>query len=92
MNDKFALKNDDLITVCAECLQASCWHGEFMCEDAANANIIQKTVKELRELKKNNNWWEHEYHWTKQLIQEEKCFEELTGSLNPKEFKEQCKN
>jgi hypothetical protein len=65
MNNKLELKDDDLITVCAECLQASCWHGEFMCENAENADITQKTVKELRELKKNNDWWENEEHWIK---------------------------
>jgi len=26
------LKDDDKIVVCAECLQASCWLGEFMCD------------------------------------------------------------
>lgn len=25
---------DRLVTVCDHCLCASCWHGEFMCDDA----------------------------------------------------------
>ena len=35
------------VYVCAECLQASCWHGEFMCNKARGANITTRTVAEL---------------------------------------------
>jgi len=62
MNNNFELKDTDLITVCEECLTASCWHGEFMCDNAVNANIIQKTVKELMGLN-----LEHEDNWIKQI-------------------------
>jgi len=55
------LKDDDIITVCSECLQASCWHGEFMCDEARDAGITQKTVRELKELN-----LEHPDNWVKQ--------------------------
>jgi hypothetical protein len=35
------------VTVCAACLTAACWHGEFMCETAQTADITTKTVAEL---------------------------------------------
>lgn len=57
------LKNDELITVCAECYRATCWYGEFMCDKARDAGIIQKTVAELRKLNR-----EHEDHWIKQVF------------------------
>lgn len=39
-----------LITVCDKCLRASCWHGEFMCQEAGTAGTVQKTAAELREI------------------------------------------
>jgi hypothetical protein len=42
---------DRTITVCAECLTASCWHGEFMCDNAVTAGLAEKTVAELRALR-----------------------------------------
>src|SRR3990172_3555488 len=38
---------DKLITVCDKCLTASCWNGIFMCEQAEDAGIVQKTYREL---------------------------------------------
>ena len=39
------------ITVCEECLQASCWQGIFsMCEEAHYAGTVEKTVQELEAL------------------------------------------
>ena len=38
------------VTVCSECLQASCWHGEFMCERARGAGVTTRTVAVLRAL------------------------------------------
>lgn len=34
---------DYLVTICAECLRACCWHGTFMCDKAQFANV--RTVK-----------------------------------------------
>lgn len=41
---------DRLITVCAACLCASCWHGEFYCEHAVGAGIRRMRESELDKL------------------------------------------
>lgn len=50
--DKFTRTPDDdhLITVCSACLRASCWNGEFMCDNYRHATTQQMTVKELAQL------------------------------------------
>ncbi len=52
------LNDTELITVCASCLQASCWQYKFLCDDFRNAGLVQKTVAELRELGR-----EHPSYW-----------------------------
>lgn len=52
------LRDDDKITVCDRCLQASCWQGEFMCEDCWAAGTVEKTVADLRDLNR-----EHPDYW-----------------------------
>jgi hypothetical protein len=52
------MSDDDLITVCAACLQASCWQGIFMCQQSQNADIVQKTRRELKALN-----LEHPSYW-----------------------------
>jgi hypothetical protein len=48
-----------LITVCDKCLQASCWHGEFMCDDARSAGTVDMTVAELALLNREHpSYWE----------------------------------
>ena len=47
-----------LVTVCDACLQASCWQGEFMCQEAQGAGTVQKSVAELRLLNR-----EHPDYW-----------------------------
>lgn len=47
------------VTVCDRCLRACCWQGEFMCDDARGAGTTEKTVGELRQLKRG----EHEDYW-----------------------------
>lgn len=49
---------DKIIQVCAECETASCWYGEFMCNDSMDAGLIFKTVKELRikHLENEEDW------------------------------------
>ena len=32
------------ITVCASCLRASCWQGEFYCDDYKSAGTVEKTI------------------------------------------------
>ena len=48
------------IIVCDACLQASCWQGEFMCEQAREAGTTEKTREELIELE-----LEHPSYWDK---------------------------
>jgi len=52
--------SERLITVCDNCLQASCWQGEFMCERARSAGTVEKTIEELRKL-----GYEHSDYWRK---------------------------
>lgn len=47
------------ITVCAACMRASCWHGEFLCERAREAGTARVTREELRTL-----GLEHEDNWS----------------------------
>lgn len=39
---------DYLVTVCASCLTASCWHGEFMCQKAKTSTTTVYRASELR--------------------------------------------
>ncbi len=50
-----------LVTVCSVCLCASCWQGEFMCEEARTASTVEMTVAQLK-LKKLENpcYWKEE--------------------------------
>ena len=45
---------DRMVTVCDKCLQASCWHGIFMCDEARYAGTVEKPVSELRRLKREH--------------------------------------
>lgn len=47
------------VTVCDNCFRASCWHGEFYCDEAKTAGTVEKTVAELRA----GNYGEHESYW-----------------------------
>ena len=55
--------DDRQVTVCAECLKASCWHGEFMCDRSRSADITTRTVRELRKLNR-----EHPSHYSVEKI------------------------
>lgn len=37
-----------MVTVCAACRCASCWHGEFMCSDARSASTVDVRASTLR--------------------------------------------
>lgn len=50
---------DYLVTVCAECLTASCWHGVFMCQQSAGADIKTLRASDLRALDR-----EHPSHYS----------------------------
>ncbi len=49
------------VTVCDSCLQASCWQGKFMCDDAPSSGTVEKTVAELDALA-----LEHPSYWKDQ--------------------------
>jgi hypothetical protein len=38
------------VTVCAECLRASCWHGIFLCAKSRDAGTTTRTTAELDQL------------------------------------------
>lgn len=62
--DSIAIENPNLlITVCSECLQASCWQGKFFCEKAITAGTKQLTRNQLTEL----NTGEHPDYWKSDL-------------------------
>lgn len=50
------------ITVCDSCLRASCWQGSFMCENHKSAGTTTKTIRELKELGKENS-----FYWLKTI-------------------------
>ncbi len=54
------MKSDDenLVTVCSECLCACCWQGIFYCQRAKTAGTVKRTRRELRKLER-----EHESYW-----------------------------
>jgi hypothetical protein len=46
------------VTVCSECLRASCWQGIFYCEDYKRARTTRKPIAELRALKlESPDYW-----------------------------------
>lgn len=57
--------SDYLVTVCAECLCASCWHGEFYCQSSQVAGITTLKASELRALGR-----EHRCHFSRKKIRE----------------------
>lgn len=54
-----------MITVCEECHRASCWHGEYMCDEARSCGTIEMSEEELRKLN-----LEHPHHYSKKKIKE----------------------
>lgn len=63
-----------MITVCDKCLCATCWNGQFMCDESDTAGIVQKSEEELLALGR-----EHPDHWHTD--------EELQTITKPKVFK-----
>lgn len=57
-------ESNRIVTVCAACLQASCWHGELMCDAAKRAGVVDKTVAELNAL-----GLEHPSHYSRKKIE-----------------------
>lgn len=51
-----------VVTVCDRCLQACCWHGILMCDEAKGAGIVDLPIETLRTLAR-----EHEDYWEEEL-------------------------
>jgi hypothetical protein len=45
--DRYQLRFSDLVTVCASCRQASCWLGEFYCDNYKTAKTAEVQVRDL---------------------------------------------
>ena len=54
-----------VVTVCAECLKASCWHGVHMCDKAQHADTTTRTVRELDAL-----GYEHPEYYSAERVRE----------------------
>jgi hypothetical protein len=61
-----ALAGKEKVLVCGKCLRASCWYGEFMCDDAQSAGLKILQVNDLRKLDR-----EHEDFWTDEKMIEQ---------------------
>ena len=49
-----SVTRDYMVTVCAECLRASCWHFEAPCEKAQTADLVERKASDLRALKREH--------------------------------------
>jgi len=54
----YGLRPNDKVTVCASCWRASCWQGEFYCDQFKTADILETTVRVLWKAKR-----EHPHYW-----------------------------
>ena len=61
-----------LVMVCAGCLRALCWHGEFPCDNAQSEDTTYKTVAELKSL-----GLEHPDNWSRAKMTD------IYGDSNP---------
>jgi len=48
------ISKDYFVDVCDNCLTASCWHGEFLCDGSSNAGIKKVKASELLEKAKEH--------------------------------------
>ena len=55
---------DRLVTVCDQCLRASCWQGDLYCDNHKTAGTTRLPVRDLRSLGR-----EHESYWEPARIQ-----------------------
>jgi len=67
---------DYVVTVCAACLCASCWHGESMCDASRSADTVTRLASELDAL-----GYEHADNYSRaKLI--DVCGEVVTGAAD----------
>lgn len=57
------MSNDYLVTVCARCLRASCWHDEFPCDAARGAGTVDLRASDLRRAA-----LEHQSHFSRKTL------------------------
>lgn len=50
-------RKDYWVTVCDKCLRASCWHGEFVCDESHVAGTAEKKASELKKLNREHPSW-----------------------------------
>lgn len=56
------MKDNKVIQVCEKCNKASCWYGEFMCEESGDADTKFMTVGELKKLSlESEDYWSDKY-------------------------------
>lgn len=65
-------EKDRKVMVCDKCLKASCWYGEFMCDESQMAGTTVRTVAELEAL-----GYEHPSYWSRDK------FNEVYGTPTP---------
>ena len=53
----------DAVTVCAACKHASCWLGEFMCEESLGAGTIDLSTEALALLRERGETHENPMYW-----------------------------
>ncbi len=49
-----------LITVCSKCYEASCWQGEFMCDESKTAGTLKLSIEALiaRGTREHPSYWQ----------------------------------
>ena len=63
-NEECEQNNTPMVTVCDGCLRASCWHGEFMCDEAKGCGTVEKSIKELALLSlEHKSYWDNPDRW-----------------------------
>ena len=58
-----AMRQDYWVIVCDKCLTASCWHGEFICQQSQSAGVTKKLASELKALN-----LEHPSHYSRKKL------------------------
>lgn len=55
-------RDDELITVCAECHRSCCWNGYFMCDAAGHADTTELTRGALSMMDQESpHYWEEPF-------------------------------
>lgn len=63
-----------LIQVCSECLQASCWQGNFMCDESKEAYTIYQTVRQLKiENREHPDYWKTDEQLSEDINENSQC-------------------